>query len=305
MKKLNESTSIKTTVTAIANDIGTPITELYNTLRAMAKNYVDSKGTTKGFQLISSGASSRWFQTFYFNRLQKELYDLTQFSPRTTAQLKTILTSMPKSFNKLSDNLPEVLSDIGAKLQAMDLKANADQWIKSRDAYHDYLIELESDAQGNNEPVANVKPEKSRTQGVQYSQVDQIVNSVLASLPTNVSGDIRNAIARSPNKLAALKQEMDRRQLSESSPYDNVSLIHNKEERSRIKDLKDLYHAFGFLGLKRARHFDKIGMLNANKRELDLLHKMTDEDGNIIPLTDSYFETKIASLIGILESKYQ
>lgn len=47
----------------------------------------------------------------------------------------------------------------------------------------------------------------------QNQQVEAIVNSVLKDLPSNVAGEIRNAIAKSDNKLAALQAEMKKRGL--------------------------------------------------------------------------------------------
>lgn len=69
---------------------------------------------------------------------------------------------------------------------------------------------------------------------------------------------------------------------SKPNPYAN-SLITDPEERSRINDLKALYHAFGFLGMKKARYLDSKNLLKATPKEKALLYRMTDEDGRIIP----------------------
>lgn len=47
----------------------------------------------------------------------------------------------------------------------------------------------------------------------QNQQVEVIVNGILKDLPSNVAGEIRNAIAKSDNKLAALQAEMKKRGL--------------------------------------------------------------------------------------------
>jgi hypothetical protein len=59
-------------------------------------------------------------------------------------------------------------------------------------------------------PVSNAPPSAT---GHQQQQVDKIVNDVLKSLPSSIAGDIRNAIARSPNKLLALQQELKDRNI--------------------------------------------------------------------------------------------
>lgn len=218
---INEGPSVETTVRAISNDIGEPVTQLYNTLKSMAKQYVENNGSLKGFQLIAAGAANRWYQTFYFNRLQKELYHLTQFSPKRTTDLQALLSKLPKSFNALSGSLPEILAKIGDQLGATNLKTNAVRWVQNRAEFENYLNSLETDEEDN---IDNTPPPvaKSTLPGQQHAQVDQIVNDVLKSLPKSIAGNIRNAIARSPNKLQALKHEMSRLNNTMKESFDAV-----------------------------------------------------------------------------------
>jgi len=62
-------------------------------------------------------------------------------------------------------------------------------------------------------PVKSQAP-KSNAVGQQNAQVDSIINNVLGKVPKSIAGDIRNAIARAPNKLAALKAELDRHNIN-------------------------------------------------------------------------------------------
>jgi hypothetical protein len=218
-ESITESTSLKTTITAIASDIGEPVATVYATMANMAKRYVEKNGDLKGFNFISGGVGSRWFQTFYVNKIQSELYDLVKFNPQITATLKNFLRGRINSvgnldqvggFGELSNALPNILIDLGTKLNAPQLTKSAQIWIKKRDAYRRYLHDLEFEPEVA-APVSNAPPSAS---GHQQQQVDKIVNDVLKSLPSNIAGDIRNAIARSPNKLLALQQALKDRNIT-------------------------------------------------------------------------------------------
>jgi hypothetical protein len=185
----------------------------------MAKRYVEKNGGLKGFNFISGGVGSRWFQTFYVNKIQSELYDLVKFNPQLTATLKNFLRGRINSvgnlaqvsgFSELSNALPNILIDLGTKLNAPQLTKSAQIWIKKRDAYRRYLHDLEF-GQESDVPASTAPPSAT---GQQQQQVDNIVNDVLKSLPSSIAGDIRNAISRSPNKLTALQQELKDRNIT-------------------------------------------------------------------------------------------
>jgi hypothetical protein len=181
-------------------------------MKSAANKFVENKGELKGFNLIAGGIGNRWFQTFWFNKLQKELHHLVQQSPRHTEKLKEFLRTSPGSFSTIADQLPEILETIGKQLNNRELYSNANKWISTRNNFKGYLVGLESSVAQDDEqePVSTEKSIK-KTVGQQANQAEQLVNAIINSLPNNVAGDIRNAIARSPNKLQALQSELQRR----------------------------------------------------------------------------------------------
>ncbi len=209
---LKEGPSITSTLRAIINDIGEPVLQVYSTMKSAANKFVENKGELKGFNLIAGGIGNRWFQTFWFNKLQKELHHLVQQSPRHTEKLKEFLRTSPGSFSTIADQLPEILETIGKQLNNRELYSNANKWISTRNNFKGYLVGLESSVAQDDEqePVSTEKSIK-KTLGQQANQAEQLVNAIINSLPNNVAGDIRNAIARSPNKLQALQTELQRR----------------------------------------------------------------------------------------------
>ena len=217
---LSESNDIKGTLKTITNDIGEPITSVYETLKYMAKRFYDSHGDLKGFSMVAAGVGGRWFQTFYFNRLQNELYDLSKQNTKLTVDLQQFLRGSEvkgklenaKGFNAISRELPDILATIGAKIGYAPLANNARRWMHNREEYEQYLSDLElSDYEDDDEVEKAPKIPKDPAIGKQRSQAEDLVNDVLRKLPSKIAGDIRNAISRSPNKIQALQQELQKR----------------------------------------------------------------------------------------------
>ena len=215
MQQLQEGPSLDSTLKSVSNDIGNSISILYDRLEQLVQKYYDNNGAVKGAGKLVGGMKGQWFQTFYVNRLQNELYDLKRHAPKQTRDLSDFLRSMMKkeaSFKHLEKELPELLLDIGRSLEYQDLTKNAQKWIKQREQFIDRMSELSVDDDGQYEPTKN-KPEKSDIPGKQASQVEELVNSVLKKLPKRDATEIRQAVARSDNKLQTLAAEMNKRGL--------------------------------------------------------------------------------------------
>ena len=244
---MEESISLNTTVKSIANDIGEPITSLYATLKKMAKQYYDNNGDLKRFGLVAAGVGSRWFQQYYVNKMQADLYDLTRQSPTHAAELKQFLRGkmikdnlvMPKSFSDLNKELPEILARMGSKMGADALKNNAKRWVHNKQDYEDFINKLvngkggDDDGDGYGSPATVDTPSKDALLGKQRNHAEEIVNDVLRKLSSSVAGDIRNAIARAPNKLQALQQELQRRKIAPPIEESNKWKIIQKSERDK------------------------------------------------------------------------
>jgi len=220
-QELSESTSLPTTLKAIINDIGEPVGMVYDTLKFMAKKYHDNHGTMKGFGMVAAGVGGRWIQKFYVGKLHNELYDLCKYNTRRTVDLQQYLKGreikgkieLERSFKNISQELPPILAKIGNYLNSEQLVKSSQRWMQRRDEYENYVNSLEDD-EFDNEPVIKHKAPKNPTVGQQHSQVDQIVNQVLSKVPNKVAGEIRNAIARNPNKLQALQAELQKRNIN-------------------------------------------------------------------------------------------
>ena len=249
---LDEGPSLPSTLKSIATN-GEPITQLYGKLQAMAKRWVDNNGSLKGFHRNAAGQSAQWFNNFYFNKLQADLYALAKQAPRHAAPLIVFLKDASEdresriNFTEISRSLPPILFRMGKKIDDESLARFAASWDSRRKEYESYLADLESQSDDEDDYDAPVvKPEKSKMPGQQNAQAEQIVNDILSKLPKNVAGDIRNAIARAPNKLQALHQELSKRKIqgvAEGSQEINWVkpnfdfAWHEVEEQSRMKQV--------------------------------------------------------------------
>jgi hypothetical protein len=212
---VTEGTSIESTLRAVINDIGEPVTNVYDTMKFQAKKYMENHGELdRGFRMVAAGIGGRWVQNMYVGRLQNELYDLCKYNTRRTVELQQFLRGveadgeleMKRSFGNIANELPRILSKLGQHLNAPQLTKNANRWIQNKAAYEEYIANLELEDDYDEPAVA--KSPKNPAIGQQRSQVEDIVNDILSKLPKKIAGDIRNAIARSPNKLQALQAEL-------------------------------------------------------------------------------------------------
>ena len=247
--KVNESTSLESTIKNIVTN-GEPIAQLYEKLKAMAKRWVDNNGSLKGYHRNAAGQSAQWFNNFYWNKMQGDLYDLTKqaskYAPPLIAFLKDASEDRERSINfrEISASLPSILQQIGTRMGNKELSSFGANWNKRQQDYENYLARIEAevdtdDDDGYEEP----KAPKDNTFGKQNVQADQIVNDILKNLPSKVAGDIRNAIARSPNKLQALQAELQKRgvkapmaeSLIESARMSAAVKLHRAWEREQAK----------------------------------------------------------------------
>jgi hypothetical protein len=240
--RLSESVSFKTTINAITAALESPVTQVYATMTDMASRYFAEKETMKGFQLAASSVGSKWFQLFYVNKLQGDLFDLVKYYPRQTDDLRALLSSRPSSFGELSKELPDILIDLSNKINMPSVKQNATRWKTDRIAYMKHLAKIkEQEAELANELDADRSSDKSsndRITGQQNSQIEGIVSSVLDRLPRKVAAEIRQAIARKPDKLQALQQELASRKinLNEYANFNMKSALNEIASGIRLRE---------------------------------------------------------------------
>ena len=313
-----EGPSLETTLRAIINDIGEPVLQLYSTMKNMAKQYVDRRGDLTGFQMVAAGAAARWYNNFYFNKLGKELRHLTQQAPRYSADLNDLLGKLPKSFNALAGELPEILEAMGRRMGNKELARHASIWQQARENYDQYLGDLElqgGDDWDEEDPEAEKRAaqkaatkDRNQATGKQMDQAEQIVNNVLSKLPAKVAGDIRNAIARAPNKLQALQAELQKRgvkaPIAEGSPTSLPDVLYHGGEHLISKFKIPPFGVFFSPHKEHAKVYgDAITRAKVNASPVYLVDYDEDMDEDIIDALFDRDYRKLAKYVKLLQSK--
>jgi hypothetical protein len=285
--KVNESTSLESTIKNIVTN-GESIAQLYEKLKTMAKRWVDNNGSLKGYHRNAAGQSAQWFNNFYWNKMQGDLYDLTKqaskYAPPLLAFLKDASEDRERhiNFREISSSLPSILQQIGTRMGNKELSSFGANWNKRQQDYENYLAQIEAevdtdDDDGYEEP----KAPKDNTFSKQNVQADQIVNDILKNLPSKVAGDIRNAIARSPNKLQALQAELQKRGVK--APMAE-SLIESARMSAAVK-------------LQRAWEREQAKSTASRKRGEEYMNQIKQDVANKNKKPD---ETKDESIMGFL-----
>jgi hypothetical protein len=203
-------------------DNGKYITQVYDNLKQMAKKFVDNRGDLKGFAMMAGGVGSRWYNDFYFNKLQTELYALTKQAPKYAADLHEFLKGASEdrdrkiSFTEISRSLPPILYKMGQRMGNKELSHFAASWNNRRQDYEAYLDQIEAEAgmdddSGYYEP--SVKPERDHTSGKQNAQADVLINQAIKDhIPARHQGEIRNMINKLPmnSRFAALEKAINK-----------------------------------------------------------------------------------------------
>jgi hypothetical protein len=96
-----------------------------------------------------------------------------------------------------------------------ELKRFAAEWFRKHKDYEDYLgrVEAEVNDEDDDDFTPAPKQPKDNVVGRQNAAAEDMVNQILRSIDKKAAGEIRNAIAREPNKLQALQRELNKRNI--------------------------------------------------------------------------------------------
>lgn len=214
---LVEGPSLHSTVSAIVSDTGNSINMLYDAMESAAQKFVDNKGDTKGLAIVLGGFTSRWMDRFYFNRLQSELHDLIKFYPKSSSALKRQLMMGLDKYRAVRDVVPMALIQIGKAEKNADLVKAGMHWEARANQHAQFIDRLKASLEDSPVQTSSSKTKSPSAIGSQMSAVEALVADILRKLPSKVSGEVRNAIARSENKLVALQKELAKRGIDPNS----------------------------------------------------------------------------------------
>lgn len=218
------------------------ITKVYDEMKNMAEKWANNYGNLRGFQRNAGGIGKRWYNTFFWNKMDSDLRTLLIKEPKKAAALRKFF-DLPRddkghiSFTKISEELPYILYEVGKNLNLENLQRFAANWSKKHSDYEQFLADVQANADTDDGYDDAPKPRqpKDRSIAQQNQGVEDLVNQVLSSLPKKVAGDIRNAIAREGNKLKALERELAKRDIKFGESLDTESIFEKKKKRKNRK----------------------------------------------------------------------
>jgi len=233
-KPVFESVSLPSTLKIVASSIGNPVTAVYAQLNELAQRWSEKHNNMRGFfRLIEPGVESRWFDQ-QGSELVSHLHHLADQAPsQAAAALRSFLRDVDQmSFRQMASKLTPILIQIARDCNSEHLQRNAQEWRKQEMEYEQDLAEYAKYAESDYKQSPMKKgagPSMSDTRSTkvdlaaaerraelarQRSQAEDMVNDILRRLPKGVAGDIRNALAREPNKLYALQRELAARNIT-------------------------------------------------------------------------------------------
>lgn len=217
-----DAVSYRSTILSLQNSLGARITNLYDKLEISMKDFyvnVDSDKAADGkdgWGFIEGGRAATWMQTDFL-KLKAELYDLCKLRPQQCASLISFLREnrgTKFTFNAVQSNFPVLIAETARNLKEKDLERYAKHWFERIKQLNDLRKKLQQQHADfvSDRDRAPKQPKDNRI-AQQNSQIEQIINSVLADVPKDVAGSIRQAISKADNKLQALQQELAKRNI--------------------------------------------------------------------------------------------
>lgn len=220
----------------VSADIGSGVSTTFDELKKSAANFFGNRGDLAGWEFIGASVEARtWWDRIWAPRtnprrdrqasggLQAELFDLAKQAGRSGRPLQALLHDMITNrgnFTALGRRLIPVLRNIANEHGNTTLEKRANQWQAELDDYERWMNDLidrqppakpkKSPSKGS-APIVGVPQDKKSLLPGQNVAAEKMVNNVLRALPSAIAGDIRQAIARSPNKIQALQSELQKR----------------------------------------------------------------------------------------------
>jgi len=223
--RLNESVSMDSAIKRIVG-IGDSIAQVYSEMKTMAEKWINNNGTLKGFHKNAAGIGKRWYDTFYWNKMESDLRTILEKNPKAAGKLQDFFDIERDerghiSFRTISENLPAILNLVANRIDNQSLKSFASNWLNRQKDYENFLDRIQAENSDDEDDVSDQsKKPKDNVIGRQNAAAEDMVNQILGSINKKAAGEIRNIIAREPNKLQALQRELTKRNIKVGESLD-------------------------------------------------------------------------------------
>jgi hypothetical protein len=202
-----------------------------------------ARSYAKKLQFVLGSHAAKWYKETFWPRSRPSFFAYARYNQRHASELMAHLSDPERNSFSGIRMLMDAVGVIAEKTNDRVMASAVAAGRRAFDSYSDHLVVVRRKAAENNGvysgrpddiesrsmvvgkrdpskmPVINVdtgvdgylSDPSNEVYSQQRMAVDSIVHATLKRLPTSVSGEIRNAIARSSNKLMALQQELNKR----------------------------------------------------------------------------------------------
>lgn len=233
-----EDVSSQASLKNIVDSLTTEIPSLYRRISMMAEKFAktytpkrengvykeyDPRDFYRSASFLTNSQKGSWYKDSFFKTMKPALNNFSKSLPgNLRKELDSLLSDMTinGSFNVIEGEMFPLLGKIANLTKNDKLKSAVDTAMRARDAYNASLDRAETIAADVNSDINsgysdNSPKDKDKSSiGSQNAAVDAIINDVLNRVDKKVAGEIRNAIAKSGNKLMALQHELKRRDIN-------------------------------------------------------------------------------------------
>ena len=216
---VTESVSAESAVRTISDVLTVQLPQLYQNLGNLAENLANSRGVDdsfiKAFQFVSGGPKKKWYSDVYFTHMNPALHSFSKFlntTERTILQ-NALNNAVGGSFPVLWGDIIPALKDIARSTKNEKLSRAIQSAITSREQFDAKLSKIVASGKYDDYEDEIKTPSTPSIVGQQNAEVEGIIRDVLSRISPKHAGEIRNAIAKSSNKLAALQNELNKRNI--------------------------------------------------------------------------------------------
>jgi hypothetical protein len=211
---LHEDVSTGASQKNIIDILTVQLPQLYHRLTGMAEKLYDNKGSLAGLALLVGGQKSSWYTDVYFKALSPALYNFSKSLPNHLRDqlVQFLVTNIDGRFGAVENDLLPLLKNISKSTKNPALFSAVEATERAKGKYEQRIqkLSIEGEAEDDDLPPAPVSKEKSSIPQ-QNVTIETIVADVLSRIDKKEAGEIRNAIAKSGNKLVALQRELEKR----------------------------------------------------------------------------------------------
>jgi len=187
----------------------------FRTAYERAENMYHSQGDMRMAKRAGAGVLGKWYNAHTVNAKGQSLDRMLKVLKPHNIKLPAILTNKTQKEEmqySSSGNLIKLIGELRPVLEKKGYKDQAGKLAGFISEYNSKMNKLSEGGKGE-EKKEKEKPKKSEVEGGQKKAAEGVVMDTIKRLPKEVQHEVRMAVARRGNTLAALADELKKRDI--------------------------------------------------------------------------------------------